>query len=153
MTFTNDPALLVNQLPISLEFPKDFEKFLEIWTLLYKRIANATNTKEGALYTLQELINFQQYFSPGNPQVFRNVYRKTFSIGPVAPSATVVVPHGIVGILESAGIYAHCTSNVPEFFTVVYPDIKLDTVNITFTNPTTDTLDPVYVVAEYLKTA
>lgn len=157
MSFSSDQAILVNQLPISVEFPKDQEKFLEMLTLLYKRIANAVNTKEGALYSLQELYNSQQFFTQGNVNSFRNVYRKTFDVvnlngGNVAGGATVSFPHNINGLLYTANIYAACTSVTPEFFTVVYPYATMDATNINFTNPLPATaLNQVYFIAEYLK--
>lgn len=156
MSFSSDPATLVNQLPISIDFPKEQDKFLEVLSNTYKRIANSVNNKEGGLYNLQELYNSQLFFTPENTQSFRNVYRFTYDLvmlngAPIAPSATVTFPHGISGIKSSTHIYASCTSDVPEFFTVVYPDVKLNETDIVFTNPTTDTLTFVYLIAEYLK--
>ena len=158
MSFSNDMPLLVNQLPISVDFPKEQEKFLETLSLLYKRIANAVNTKEGGLFSIQELFNSQQYFVSGVPNTFRNVYRKTFDLvnlngGNIAGGVTVSFPHNITGLKYSTLIYASCTSVIPTFFTVVYPSVYLDTTNVNFTNPLPAiALNAVYVVAEYLKT-
>lgn len=156
MSFNNDMPLLVNQLPVSVDFPREQEKFLETLSLLYKKIAQAVNTKEGGLYSLQELYNSNQYFTPGNPQKFRNVYRKVFDVtadfgGPIPPAATVSNPHNINGILFSTLIYASCTSTVPEFFTVVYPDVFLNATNYSFTNSSPNNLTQVFLIAEYLK--
>jgi len=157
LSFSSDNASLVNQLPLSIDFPKDQEKFLQILTDTYKRIANAVNTKEGGLFPLMELFNSEQFFTPQNPQQFRNVYRKVFDVvalnnGPVAGGATVAFPHGISGLKEATFIYASCTSATPQFFTVVYPDAFLDATNLNFTNPLGSTaLNAVYFVAEYVK--
>ena len=97
MSFSSDQSLLVNQLPLSIEFPKDQEKFLEAITLMYKRIANAVNTKEGSLFPLQEVGNFQQYYTANNPQTFRNVYRKVIQITALAAGANNFA-HGISSI-------------------------------------------------------
>lgn len=156
MSFSNNNPLLVNQLPLSVDFPKEQTKFLEILTELYKRIAQTVNTKEGGLYSLQEQFNSQQYFTSGNPQTFRNVYRKTFDVvnlngGNIAAGATVSFPHNIAGIQSATLIYATCTSTTPQYFTVVYPNATMDATNINFTNPTATPLTSVYFVAEYLK--
>lgn len=158
MSFSSDPALLVNQLPISVEMPKDFEQFREIMSELYKRIANSTNTKEGALYSLQEFSNFKQYYTTTNTGVFRNVYRKVFDLvnlngGNIGAGATVAFAHGITGLSETALIYAGCTSATPTYFSVMGPtDVWLDAVNINFTNPLgAVALTKVSAVCEYLK--
>src|SRR5271166_2288656 len=100
MTYTPDTALQVNQLPISQELPRDEERMRETLTLWMKLVATAVNTKEGGLYDLQELFSFKQFFTAGNPNVFRNNYRDTFDItgmngGPIAGGATVSFAHHI----------------------------------------------------------
>ncbi len=168
MSFSNDQPIQVNQLPISVIFPKDQVKFLDILTELYKRIANCVNTKEGGLFTLQELFDSQQYFTQGKPGIFRNVYRKVFDMvdlngGPIAPGVTVTFPHNIVGIIATAHIYGGATnSDVPIKFiplnyvsaTVITKQIEiyLDPTNVTLINGATQSaLTQAYVVAEYLK--
>lgn len=158
MSFSSDNALIINQLPISIDFPEDQKKFLEVLTELYKRIANCVNTKEGGLFTVQETFNSQQFFTVENPQQFKNVYRKCFDLVylnggvDIAPGQTVAFPHDIGGLLKATLIYASCTSVTPTFFTVVYPDATLDAVNLNFTNPLAGTaLSDVVFVAEYTK--
>lgn len=156
MTSTSDNPIQSNQLPISIEFPKVNKQFDEVLSLIYKRIADSVNTKEGALYLLQELATFKQYFIQGNPQLTRNVYRTTFDLvnlngGNIAGGATVAFPHGITGLSSAALIYAGCTSTDPKYFTVVYPNVYLDAVNVNFINPLGTAITNCYVVAEYLK--
>lgn len=157
MTFSSDPALQVNQLPISIEFPKEQERFYEILTLWAKRVTNAVNSKEGGLYTLEELFDFKQFFTAGNPNVFRNNYRKTFDLtglngGNIPGGATVSFPHNITGLTQVTMVYAGCTSVTPIYFSVMYPNVYLDAVNINFTNPLPAiALSTVIAVAEYLK--
>ncbi len=93
--YSSDQPQLANQLPISVSLPPDSPEFQDAITLLYKRIANAVNSKEGGLYTLQESTAFQQYFTSGNPQAFRPVYRKTINFGALPNAATKSVAHGI----------------------------------------------------------
>lgn len=161
--------LLVNQLPLSVDFPKDQQKFLEILTELYKRIANCVNTKEGGLFSLQELFNSQQYFTPGTPNIFRNVYRKVFDMvalngGPIAAGATASFAHNITGIVAPTHIYGGATnSDAPVKFiplpyvsaTLVTDQVQiyLTSTNVVLVNGATQTaLTQAYVVCEYVKT-
>lgn len=145
-----------NQLPVSQEFPKVNEAFDQTFSVHMKRISDSVNTKEGALYLLNEIANFKQYFTQGNPQVNRAAYRKTFDLvnlngGNIAPGAMAPVAHGISGISSAALIYVGCTNTTPNYFTVVYPNIYLDNTNIYFTNPSAAPLTQAYAVCEYLK--
>lgn len=94
MSFSSDPALQSNQLPISVEFPKDFDRFLPILDLLYKRIANSVNSKEGGLYSKSEVAAFMQYYT-ADPNVFRPVYRKVVDFGALPNAASKSVAHGL----------------------------------------------------------
>jgi len=90
---TNDNPQVTNQLPISVDFEeKDFHGTL---TSTYKKIANTVNTKTGGLYQPQELSNSEQFFTPSNPQIQRNVYRMTVDFGSLPNNTTKTVPHGI----------------------------------------------------------
>ncbi len=81
MSFSSDAPLVANQLPISIDFPETSDPdFLSTLSLIYKRIADAANTKEGALYLLQELATFQLFFTLGDPQTLRNTYRFTYDL-------------------------------------------------------------------------
>ena len=54
---TSDSALKVNQLPITVDIPKDPERFYEYLSLHIKRVSNVVNTKTGGLYNLEEQYN------------------------------------------------------------------------------------------------
>lgn len=77
MTFSSDPALNTNQLPISLDVNPQEKGFQDILLLYLRRIANSVNTKENSLYLLQETANFQQWYTFNDPQQNRNAYRIT----------------------------------------------------------------------------
>ncbi len=168
MAFNSNMPLLVNQLPISIDFPKDQLKFLEILTELYKRIANCVNTKEGGLFSLEELFDSQQYFTPGVPNVFRNVYRKVFDMtaltgGPIGPGATVSFPHNITGLLSPTFIYGGATNSdspvkyIPLNYvsaTLVTDQVQiyLTPTNVVLVNGATNSaLTQATIVAEYVK--
>ena len=159
MSFTSDNPIQSNQLPISIEFPDtDDANFNEVLSLTYKRIADSSNTKEGALYTLSEVANFRKFFTPANPQSTRNSYRKVFDLvalnaGNIGAGAAVVFPHNIVGLKESDLIYASCTSTdaSPKRFSIMGITVYLDDTNVYFTNPLGVSLSQAIVVANYLK--
>ena len=159
MSFSSDKPLQSNQLPVSIEFPDtDDKEFNNVLTLTYKRIADTSNTKEGALYLLNENANFRQFYTANNPQKNRNSYRKVFDLvilnaGVIGAGATVSFPHGITGLHESDLIYASCTSTdaSPKRFSVMGPTVYLDDTNVFFTNPLGVTLSQAIVVANYLK--
>lgn len=175
MTTSSDPATAINQLPISIEMPRDYEQFREIGSLLFKRIVDAVNKKEGSLYYLQELGNFQSYFTIGMPYQFRNVYRMTVNFGALPNATTKSVAHGIVGIDPGGGnpstfsfthIYATAsnqTSGAEEFVPIPWADataggtnniqITVDATNVNITTTTDWSAFTVcYVVLEYVKT-
>ncbi len=94
MSFSSDPSLLANQLPISFESPRDFDRFLEVFSLLYKRIANSVNSKEGGLFPLIETNAFMQYFT-STPNKFVPTYRKVIDFGALPNAGVKSVAHGI----------------------------------------------------------
>jgi hypothetical protein len=155
-----DLASVVNQLQESIEFSSDPRQNQEALSLMYKRTANAVNTKTGGLFSLTEQVNFEQ-FSVDQPtnatQTFANVYRKTFNLvalngGNIGSSATVTFAHGITGIVRSTLIYCSCTSTTPQYFTSVYPNAYMTATNVVFVNPVATPLTSCLFVAEYTKT-
>lgn len=95
MTFSSDPALNTNQLPISLDVTPEEAHYQSILQLYLRRIANAINTKESGLFLLQENANFEQWFGT-DPQQNRNAYRLTLNLvalngGNIPVGATALV--------------------------------------------------------------
>lgn len=170
MSASSNPPILVNQLPIAVEIPSDPSQIQEILSLLYKRIANAVNAKEGSLYSLQEFGNFQLYFIPTNPNAFRNGYRKVFDMvslnggTAIAPGATVTFAHGISGITQTTRIYGSATNSDSPIKYIPLPyvsatlitsqvQIYLTPTNVVLINGSTQTaLTSATIVAEFLKT-
>jgi len=122
MSFISDQPLTANQLPISIEIPKEnSEKFYEIIELLFKRIANSVNTKEGSLYDLQEVANFQQFFTDSDTQNFRPGYRRTFRFN----DASLTFAHNITGIVECTRIYGTAVTAAGNFIPIPYVSTTL----------------------------
>jgi hypothetical protein len=110
MTFSSNIPLDTNQLPISLDVNPDDNDFENILLLYLRRVANAVNTKESALFLLQENASFEQWFQNGNPQQNRNGYRLTADLvalngGNIPAGSTSLVltsstqPRNIMGYL------------------------------------------------------
>jgi len=95
MSFSSDLAQTYNLLPISIDFPEEQDLFLNELTLLYKRIANAVNSKEAGLYALKEVATGQRFFLEDDPLQFRNVYRTTVDFGALPNAGTKTIVHGI----------------------------------------------------------
>jgi hypothetical protein len=159
MSFSSDPATQLNQLPISIEFPKDEDNFQQYLTNWARRVANSVNSKEAGLYNLQEILSFKQYFKPNDVNNFRVVYRKTFDLvmlngGPIPPNATIAFPHNITGLFQAGDIKADCNSSGPTaiyFSQMGHDRVWLDVTNINFTNPIASPLFGCIAIAEYLK--
>ena len=109
MTFSSDPSLNTNQLPISLDVNPEETNYQSILLLYLRRIANSTNTKESGLYLLQETASFEQWFG-STPQQNRNGYRTTVDLvalnGGNIPNGTTTLtltsstqPAAIIGYL------------------------------------------------------
>jgi hypothetical protein len=97
MTFSSDPSLNTNQLPISLDIKSEEEGFDSILQLYLRRMANALNSKESGLFLLQENAAFEQWFNPvvmnsSTQQNLRNAYRLTVDL--VMLNANTPIPVG-----------------------------------------------------------
>lgn len=161
----NDPSALTNQLPVSIELPKEPGQFIETMTILYKRIAQTVNTKEGGLFSAQEFMSNQQY-NLNTTSSFKTVYRKVFDMvalngAPIASGATASFPHGITSIVSTTDIYGSATNSDPKFIplpyvsaTVVTQQVQIyaTSTNIVLINGATNSaLTSATIVLEYLK--
>lgn len=91
MSYSSDPALQTNQLPISIDLPEDQKQLRETLTDSYKRTVDAMNYKIGGLFSLQEVADFERWFTVGKPGNTRNGYRKTFEL----ETGNLTFSHGI----------------------------------------------------------
>jgi hypothetical protein len=101
MTFSSDPALNTNQLPISLDVNANEERYDEVLQLYLRRVANAVNSKESGLFLLQENAAFEQWFNEVTEnsvtqQYLRNAYRLTIDLVALnlAINASATIPTG-----------------------------------------------------------
>lgn len=163
MSFNNNIPSLANQVPESVDFPLDPTELREQNIFLYRRLSSAMNTKEGALYVPEEISTFQRFFTPDDPQTFRNTYRILFDMvalngGNIAAGATVAFPHGLTQIFTPTRIYGTATSTTPTYLPLPYSssdttkdiEIFLDNTNVTLINGSGQPpLTQAYVIFEF----
>lgn len=94
MGLSSDSPLLTNQV-YDLEFPETYAEFKDYFEREYQKVMDAINSKEGALYLLQELATFQRYYIATDPLTTLNVYRKVFDFGSLPDTTSKKIVHGI----------------------------------------------------------
>lgn len=158
MGFSSDPAGVSNQVERTVQLPDIAEPglFRDRLEDMLQKNANTINSKTGGLYTLNEILSFQQRYTTTDPQKFQSAYRKSFDLvnlngGNIAGGATVNFPHGISNLGDPVMIYASVRTTTGKRFTVVYNNVSLDNTNINFTNPDANPAQAVMAVCEYLK--
>lgn len=168
MTLSSDLPLVANQLPVSLEFPplRNESAFIQTLTNTLQQIADTVNTKEGALYLLQELATFQLYYITADPQSSRPTYRRTYDLvslngGAIAVGATAIALTGsnlINGINTPTLLNVTATGAGPVYYGTSSPDVYCNFDNtvpaaqvINVTNNTPGALTQATLVFEYTK--
>jgi hypothetical protein len=115
MTFAPESSKQI-PLPENISFSKDYSQFLEQITKLYRDIARSVNSKERAAYPLElEILNSQTFFTTGDPQKYRGVFRKVFEIGAVAQGATLNTAHGITNLTALTRLYGTIITDVVDY--------------------------------------
>jgi len=155
MSFSSDPALLSNQLPISIDFPLDPSLLRNTLTESYKREVNAINSKISGLFTLVESANFNQYYS-ASPNIFRSGYRRVFDLvqlngGNIPASATVTINNVASSVVELTDLYGAATTTGNKKFGINYPYVYIQGNNLVFVNPEATPLTQCRIVMDYLK--
>jgi hypothetical protein len=175
MTFSSDPALNTNQLPVSLDINSDEEGYDNILQLYLRRIANAVNSKESGLFLLQENAPFEQWFNEvtevsSTQQYLRNAYRLTVDLvllngAPIATQApntplslvltTSTIPIAIVGYMFPVQGFGGALDSAGISYFINDPDVYVRYVSATNTflvyNTTGNNLTWCVYVIEYLK--
>lgn len=160
MTF-NPPNTLSPFLPNYQTFSQDASQFLIQLTKIYTDIAKYLNIREIGIYELTETLTGQQWPTAGNPQQYRQSFRKVFFIGSIAPGVLSLTPHGLTNVTSYTRIYGTAVTNDPDSRSLPYPsavaltnqiEMRIDATNIIILNGTTSpTLLSSTVVLEYLK--
>lgn len=142
-------------LPTTQYFPDDPKQFREILTFVYSDIARRLNDKEIGIYDLVEFLTGQQWFTPVNPQIKRQTFRKVFQFN----DANLNFAHNITGITLTTHIYGSFTDGtnfypLPFVSTVITDQIKIVVTpsNIVVTKGgTAPAITNGVIVLEYLK--
>jgi len=162
MTFSPNNTLEV-PLQENVSFSSDYSQFIIQITKYYRDIARKVNDKERAFYPLElEILNSQKFFTTGDPQKYRTVFRKVINTG-VLPNAGIKnIAHNIITPTSSwlfVNIYGFARNpTTPRWIPMpnggptyqVQLDVTATNVNITTTANLTAFTDS-YVVLEYLK--
>lgn len=137
------------------------QQFKEVLREAYYKTASCVNGREISIYPLNEIINGKQYYTVGNPQKFRQVYRKCFDIGAIATGATSTTAHGISSITEFVVIAGDCVTDVVDYRPIPYAsatavnqqiEIRVTATNIIIVNgAASPNITKCSVTLEYLK--
>lgn len=94
MTF--QPANSVQSfVPTTITIPKEFADANPILTDYFKKIISSLNEKDIGQYNTQELLNGQKYYTQGDNNRFRQVYRKVIQINPALAAGANNYAHGL----------------------------------------------------------
>ncbi len=168
MTF--EPSGTIGQyIPSDIIIPDDYDELKRTLDAQLKTNADVTNTKESGFYNIVEQVNNQKYFTDGDTQEFRSVYRKVVNFGALPNSATKSVAHGISTTEDFSFTRMYATATDPAAATVnsaipipyVDPnalangiELNVDATNVNITTAADYTAYTIcYVVLEYVKTA
>ena len=162
MTTTSGPANSDNAFLRTTDiFPSDPGELLIKLTHSYTESAQAINVRDISLYDQVELLNGQQFFTIGDPQTKRYVYRKCFAFGAILSGVTLPIPTGITGITTITRIYGTCITSVSDYLPIPFSSVigSNHNVSIWFNGGTVniangagaDNITSGIVVMEYLK--
>lgn len=126
----------------------------------YTEIADTINLREIGVFPLAEVETGQQWYTPGNPQQYRQVFRKVIPIGSVAAGPGTAVNHGITSISRFTNIYGTGNAAGPLYYALPYSEaggtgnveVQVSDVSVTvILGATAPALTDVEVVLEYIK--
>lgn len=151
-------------LPTDIILPDDQKELNVTLDELFRKIIDAVNNKDIGQYNTVELVNGQKFFTAGDPQKFKDVYRKVINFGSLPNNTTKNVAHGISVTSSTVftRIYATATNttglvSIP----IPYSDptaiancikIQIDATNVGITTLINySSFNTCYVVLEYLQ--
>lgn len=147
-------------LPISQVFSKDYDQFLLQITKIYSDVSRAINTRDIALYAVTEQQDGQQWFIPGNPQSYRDGFRKVVPFPAPLVGGLNTIAHGIPSVTTTfffTRIWG-TGKNAAGTLWVPFPQggantsqLEVDITNVNLTVPAAYAGFSAVVVLEYLK--
>jgi len=150
-------------LPEYREFPvENVQELHRVLVQTYIDIARSANIKDVARYETVETITGQRFFNLVDPQKKRFSFRQCYVVGAVAPGATVLIAHGIVGIVMFTRMYGTCITGVVDYRPIPWSSaiavtdqisVRVVGANIEIINgATAPNITSGMVVLEYLRT-
>lgn len=140
-------------------FPEDNSQMLIKMTSVYTDIANRVNLREIALYDENlQLATGQQFSTPGNNKPRRQSFRKTFYFGAIAIGATLLIPHGITGLVRFTHMHGECITDIVDYRPIPYVAtvagnyivLRADAINIMIINGAAANITSGMIIVEYL---
>ena len=128
MTFLPGDSI-TSYVPSDIILPEDPQELVRVLTDTLKTIIDALNDKDiGHYNTTVRSINGQKFFTPNDPQRFRNVFRKVIDLGGLNDFTAVNpqnVAHGITitADLEIVRLYGACTDPSTGYIPLPYVDM------------------------------
>lgn len=121
-----------NFIPNDLLIPDDWAEANLILTDYIRLLVDAVNTKEIAQYSQNLNLTGQQFFTVGDAQKTRYVYRKVINFGALPNATTKSVAHGMVNTQNSlwTRIYATATDPGATTTTSAIPIPYVDPTNL-----------------------
>lgn len=119
MNTAQTPYLITSRdFPVSV--PEDLEQVLsKSWV----DTSQAINTRTIGIFNTTSQVNGDKYYNNSNPLQLRQAYRKTFAFGAIAAGATLLIPHGVSGIIEIVHLYGNCITDASVLLTAKYEPI------------------------------
>jgi hypothetical protein len=126
--------------PPSVILPEDPTLLRNVLTEKLQRLIEALNDKEIGQYNTVELLNGQLYFTAGNPNKYRNVFRKVINFGALPNAGTKNVAHGITWNANTHFTRIYGTATDPSTRSIPLPyvdttagssiELSVDTTNV-----------------------
>ena len=141
-------------------FPTEMPQFRVKMDQVYKNIAFNVNLKEIGVYDLTEYLTGKQFFTPGNPDLKRQAFRKVVPFSAVLVAGLNVQAHGITTTPAFTFTHIYGTGkNAAGTLWVPFPQggantsmLEIDPININLTVPAAYAGFSAIIVLEYIKT-
>jgi hypothetical protein len=149
--------------PPSVILPEDPTLLRTVLTEKLQKIIEALNDKDIGQYNTVELLNGQLFFTSGNPNKFRHVFRKVVDFGALPNTTTKSVAHGITWNANTrfTRIYGTATDPSTSAIPLPYADANVVTncvrLSVDATNAIVETsanfsgYTTTYIVLEYVQ--
>lgn len=117
MTFQPDDSYQ-RYVPNDLIIPDKWDESIEILTEYFRKIVDSLNTKDIGEYNTVETVNGQSWFTSGDANKQRNVYRKVIDFGALPNAASKTALHGITTTQNTVFTRIYGTATDPGVTTI-----------------------------------